>query len=202
MRSDGQAGMPAPIDPAVRAREFERLAEMLHKHPLTQSHLNEWIRLSPDRHYVLQDMFFGSIRWPRSIGRSSTGTLASGFGFKLRNHFNVYYVGAGGEVIDKDGYMNMPDPFASDVTDDADHYKIVYSGWYARYNLYVDRNELSVEINGPWTTPSPRLTHRFLLLKPPGFIFGSFDGRPIVLDEITIEQHLFRASEPSWAIKM
>ena len=56
-------------------------------------------------------------------------------------------------------------------------------------------------INGAWTTPSPRLTHRFLLPKPPGFIFGSFDGRPIALDEITIEQHLFR-SEPIWAIGM
>jgi hypothetical protein len=201
MAKGSNAVPPAPVDPAVRAREFKNLAELVRKHPLNQSHLDEWIRASADRHYVFQDMFFGSIRWSKSVGRSSTGTLASGFSLKLRNHFNVYYVGAGGEVIDKDGYMNMPDPDAWDVTDDADHYKVVYGGWYARYNLYVDRNELTVAINGAWTTPSPRLTHRFLLPKPPGFIFGSFDGRPIALDEITIEQHLFQ-SEPVWSVKM
>ena len=200
MAKGSNTAAPAPIDPAVRAREFEKLSELLHRHPLNQAHLDEWIRAAGDRHHVLQDMFFGTIRWPKSIGRSSTGTLASGFSLKLRNHFNVYYVGAGGEVIDKDGYMDMPDPNSWDVIDDADHYKVVYGGWYARYNLYVDRNELRVEIHGAWTT-SPRLTHRFLLPNPPGFIFGSFDGRPIALDEITVEQHLFR-SEPVWSIKM
>jgi hypothetical protein len=90
----------------VRAREFKNLAEMLYKHPLDQPRLDELVQVSTDRHYVLQDMFFRSIRWPKSIGRSSTGTSASGFSFKLRNHCNVYYVGAGGEVIDKDGYMD------------------------------------------------------------------------------------------------
>jgi hypothetical protein len=193
--------LPTPIDPAVRAREFKDLAEMLHKHPLDQPRLDAWVGVSTDRHYVLQDMFFGSIRWPKSIGRSSTGTLASGFSLKLRNHFNVYYVGAGGEVIDKDGYMDMPDPTTADVTDDAEHYKVVYSGWYAPYSLYIDRNELHVAINGAWTTPSPRVSHRFLLPKPTGFIFGSFDGHPIVLDEITVEEHLLR-SESAWSIKM
>src|SRR4029077_13176521 len=98
MATRSGAVLPAPIDPAVRAREFKGLAEMLHKHPLNQPRLDEWVDVSTDRHYVLQDMFFGSIRWPKSIGRSSTGTLANGFSFKLRNHFNVYYVGAGGEV--------------------------------------------------------------------------------------------------------
>jgi hypothetical protein len=69
------------------------------------------------------------------------------------------------------------------------------------YSLYIDRNELHVAINGAWTTPSPHARPRFLLPKPTGFIFGSFDGHPIILDEITVEQHLLR-SESAWSIKM
>ena len=69
------------------------------------------------------------------------GYLGDGFSLKLRNYFNVYYIGAGGEVIDKDGYMDMPDPDAWDATDDADYHKVVYGGWYARYNL------MSIETN-------------------------------------------------------
>ena len=58
---------------------------------------------SPERDGVFHDTFWGSIRWPKSLGRSSAKALADGFSMTLRNHFTIHEVGAGGADIGEDG---------------------------------------------------------------------------------------------------
>jgi len=160
--------------------------------------MDDWIRVSADRKQVFRCMFFGTIRWPKTIGRSSLPLLNSGFTLKLRNHFTLYTVGAGGEIIENDGYMDMPEPNLWDAPDDAEHYLVRYAGYYAKYSEIIDRNELSVTISGAWTSEL-HLTNRFLLLKPLGYVFGSFDCQVIVLDPITVERHLIQPV-PVWSV--
>lgn len=72
----------------------------------------------------------------------------------LKNHFTVYAVGAGDEIIKKGGWMNMSSPNVWDAADDETHYRVNYFGYYARYNLTVDLNELTFEIVGSWDNPT------------------------------------------------
>jgi len=192
---------PLPIlDNAVVTRELKSVRKLLDHPGPTQLAFDKWLTESPERGGVLHDTFWGSIRWPRSLGRSSAKTLSEGFSMTLRNHFTTHVSGAGGVDIVKDGWMEMPAPNMWDVADDSEHYRINYSGSYARYNLYVDRNELKVTIAGSWTNPS-KFGPRFLLPNPLGYWFGSFDGHPIVLDEITVESHLLRPV-PVWSVRI
>ena len=172
------------IAPSVLARELPDLRGVL-AHPFTQQTIDDWITGATGRDFLLKDSFFGCIRWLKSLGRSTAATLADGFSLTLRNHFTLYYAGAGGEVITKDGWMDMPAPVTWDTTDDEEHYRVNYWGHYAQLNPYVDRNELRAAIVGSWTNPSDA-AGRYLLPHPVGFDFGAFDGSVIVLDEITV----------------
>jgi hypothetical protein len=178
---------PSPITPDVRAREMADLVGVLAS-PFTQDSLDSWVAVSPHRPLVLRDTFFGRIRWPKSLGRPIAAQLSDGFLFRLRNYFVLYYVGIGGEVIEKRGFMDMPAPVANDVPDDTEHYKVVFSGYYAKLSTYVERNELMVTIVGAWSNPE-NLAGRYLTVDPLGYDFGAFDGSPIVLDEMTVIQH-------------
>jgi hypothetical protein len=187
MASTGNEPGLSPITPAQRAQEMAEVAKVL-AGPFAQDTMDKFVSASPERSSIFTDAFWGRIRWPKSVGRSLGPTLADGFTITLRNHFTLYYAGAGGEVITKEGYMEMPTPVVTDLGDDSDHYKVVFSGYYARLGLVVDRNELRVTINGSWTNPEA-LTGRYLLVDPYGFNFGTHDDSPIVLDEMTVVQH-------------
>src|SRR5215469_13728432 len=145
--------LPIMVNTVV-TRELKSLSKVLDHPAPTQVALDKWLTESPERGGVFHDTFWGSIRWPRSVGRSSAKTLAEGFSMTLRNHFTTHTVGAGGVDIVKEGWRKMPAPNMWDVADDSEHYRINYSGYYTRYNLYVDRNELKVAIAGSWTNPS------------------------------------------------
>lgn len=188
------------MDNAVVTREIKDLTKLLERPGPTQGFLDKWLIESPERSGVFHDTFWGSIRWPKSLGRSSPATLAEGFSMTLRNHFTIHIVGAGGSDIAKEGWMDMPAPYAWDVADDSEHYRVNYSGYYSRYNAFVDRNELRLTIAGSWTNPS-KVGPRFLLTNPLGYVFGSFDGHPIVLDEITVESHLLQPV-PVWSVRL
>ena len=187
---------PFPLGNKVIAAQITSLHKVLAS-PFTPGSIESWIKASAARQGIFHDTFFGCIRWPKSIGRSTGKSLADGFSLTLRNHFSIYEAGPDGEIIEKDGWINMPAPSMSDAADDDQHYRVNFSGNYAQYNLYTNQNELSVSIIGPWTNT---FAGCFLLPNPLGYIFGSFDGRVIVLDPITVEQHL-KQVVPVWSIR-
>lgn len=187
------------VDPAIRERELAAVASVL-AHPFTQADMDQWISAGRDRYNVFRDTFWGNIRWSKSIGRSAGASLADGFAFALEDHFASYGFGSDGiPVTTGEGLHQLPAPSAWDADDDADHYRVVYFGYYTQYNGFVDRNELKVTIAGTWTNP----THlpRYLLPSPLGFVFGSFDGSPIVLDDMTVEQHTLEPV-PRWVMQL
>lgn len=65
MAKSSQSDQFVPVDPAVRAREFLEISKLLnHPGPVTQSKMDDWIRVSADRKEVFRCMFFGTIHWP------------------------------------------------------------------------------------------------------------------------------------------
>lgn len=188
------------LDEAVVARELKDLTKLLERPGPTQGVLDKWVVASPERAGIFHDTFWGSIRWPKSLGRSSGANLWQGFSIALRNHFTIRSVIAGGGEVDREGYMQMAAPYLWDAADDSEHYRVNYSGTYARLNLNTDRNEVAVTIAGSWTNPS-RFGAHFLLPSPLGRAFGSFDGQPIVLDETTVELHVLQPV-PVWSVEL
>jgi hypothetical protein len=187
--------MPDHVDTMFKARELTDLAKRLTK-PFTQLTLDKWLSESPERARFFQDSFWGSIRWPKTLGRTP-GKLSDGFSLTLQNEFSEYTVGAGGEIIQNSGWIKMPTPNLWDAPDDETHHRVNYFGYYARYSLTTVANQLDVKIAGTWDNPTKFV--RYLLPNPLGWLFGSFDGHPIVLDEITVEQHLLTPKTP-WKI--
>lgn len=66
-----------PIDQKIRDSELVNLKELLAK-PFNQTTIDKWLGKSPERLKILQDSFWGTIRWPKSLGRPS-GNLSDGF---------------------------------------------------------------------------------------------------------------------------
>lgn len=165
--------------------------------PFNRAAFDKWAAHSVERSRLLRNAFLGSIRWPKSVGRAP-GSLASSFSLTLQNHFKIRQTGAGGEDLSEEGDMNMPPPSAWEAPDDEKHYRVNYFGYYATLNLYVLYNALNVKIVGSWDNPTKFA--RFLLPDPLGFWFGSYDGLPILLDEITVDQHFLTAGAP-WVVK-
>jgi hypothetical protein len=161
--------------------------------------MDEWIAASPDRYKVFRDAFWGNIRWPKSIGRSEGASLADGFSFTFEDHFIDGKATPGGSGEKEEGVHALPTPRLWDADDDADHYRVVYFGYYTEYNAHVDSNHLKVTIAGAWTNPAR--VPRFLLPNPLGYSFGSFDGSPIVLDDMTVDQHVL-IPVPRWSVKL
>jgi hypothetical protein len=193
--------VPLPIstivDLAIRERELSAVVSVL-AHPFTQSSMDKWVNEGPNRYKVFRDAFWGVIRWPKSIGRSASASLADGFSFSLQFHYFKLAVGAGGIPSIEEHWTPLPSPTAWEVEDDADHYRVVYFGYYNEYGQNVDNNELTVKTAGTWTNPSS--VARFLLLNPLGYTFGGF-GSPQVLGDMTVEQHILEAV-PRWSVKL
>jgi hypothetical protein len=185
--------MPDHIDGMLIARELADLKGRLTKQPFTHATLDKWLKEAPDRAKFFQNTFWGSIRWPKTLGRMP-GRLSNGFSLKLQNEFDIKSVGAGGEIIDKTGWIDMPSPSMWDADDDETHYRVDYFGSCAKKTLTTVTNRLEIKIVGTWDNPGKFA--RFLLPNPLGYSFGNFDGRPIVLAEATVEQHLLTPKQP------
>jgi len=189
----GQSRIPADFQARTLA-DVEKFTEK----PFNRAAFDKWVAHSTERSRLLRNAFLGFIRWPKSVGRAP-GSLASGFSLTLKNHFKTWKQGLGGEDLSEEGDMNMPPPGVWDAADDDKHYRVNYFGYYATVNLNVLYNELNVKIVGSWDNPSKFA--RFLLPSPLGFHFGSPDGLPILMDEITVDQHFLTAGAP-WVVKM
>jgi hypothetical protein len=186
-------------NPDVRRRELESLAGTF-THPFTQVNIDRWVAAVAGRDRLLHDCFWGTIRWPRSLGRTTSANLANGFSLRLQFQYADYNAGKSGDEPDEQDWRDLPTPAMWEAEDDSEHYRLIYAGSYIPLNVHVDKNRIDVTIVGKWTNPT--LLPRYLLPNPLGFQFSSVDGSPIVLEEITVEQHLLLAGVPRWAVKM
>jgi hypothetical protein len=174
----------AMLDPAVHSRELGGLRDELAGR-FTQASLDLWLSVSAGRFRALEDTFFGIIRWPKSLGRSVSGTLASGFSISGQYH-----------LIDPvtDGTIDLNDRWADLPPGRQSRVALLPTPLGARrhgeqHRAKVLANLLRIQIVGKWTHHITIAGPGYLLPDPLGFTFGSFDGKAIVLDEVTLTYH-------------
>jgi hypothetical protein len=194
MGSKGQS----VLDPRVRDEQIGALAADLAR-PFTADSIKSWLQVSKARERFFKDFYWCSLRWPRSIGRSAGASLVDGFSISAQFRAYDYSSAGGGSYPREESWRDLPAPLRWEADDDAEHYRVNLAGTYVEFGAHVDANRIGVQISGTWTNP----THiaRFLLPNPLGHYFGSFDGAPIVLDTIDIEQHLIKPVHP-WSVRM
>jgi hypothetical protein len=182
-------GRPSPfVDPKTKTKELRNLGHVL-KHPFTQSTINNWVGASGDRQKVAEDMYYGTIRWPKSVGRSTGPTLSQGFNVVcVAQQVISSHIAGGADKVDTLTITLAP-PLVWDVADDDEHFRVNYAGYGLRSHDIGDYNNLQVYIAGVWTR-QVRVTGRFLLPDPPGYYFRD-NGVPVVLPEITVREHRF-----------
>jgi len=185
-------GQRSPTPATVAAGDLQSLETLL-SHRLTDAALQDWLSAARSGFQALQDMFFGAISWPKSYGRSGSGTLASGFSIIGQFHA-IDPVDEGGGINPSDTWRPLDPVTLWDAPDDDTHHHVNYYGFYRRFNAYVLANKIDVKLTGRWTHPLQLVGPGYLLPNPLGFVFGRFDGRPIFLDEIVLDFHPILAS--------
>jgi hypothetical protein len=180
--STGHPSAPLP-DHVISSRDLHGLRDELSGR-FSQARLDVWLSVSAGRFRALEQTYFGMIRWPKSLGRTVAGTLASGFAISGQYHLiNPVTDGA----IDLNGHWaDLPPATSWDAADDDQHYRVNYFGNYMKFSAKVLANLLKIQIVGQWTHHITVAGPGYLLPDPLGFTFGSFDGKAIVLDEVTL----------------
>jgi hypothetical protein len=180
-------GRPSPfVDPRVKTKELGNLGHVL-ANPFSQSTINDWVGASSDRQKVAEDMYFGTIRWPKSVGRSTAPTLSQGFNLVCVARQTISsHVAGGADRLDH-LFVTLAPPLVWDVADDDEHFRVNYAGYGMRTHDIDDYNNLQVYIAGSWTGPV-RVTGRFRLPDPLGHYFYDL-GSPVALSETTVREH-------------
>ncbi len=107
---------------------------------LPSSTLDRWIGHSNARMSMLAGTFWGRIRWPKSIGKPSTPTLAEGFTIEHKYLFQTW-LPTGGGLSEVDNWLASPEPFKWDASEEPDHFGV---GYFAR--AASNSNVISVDV--------------------------------------------------------
>ena len=146
--------------------------------------LNEWVGVAAERESILQDMVFGTIRWPKSLGRSLGSTLASGFSVE-HWYLLMNWEDLGGTFVDISKWIRLPDAFAWDMDDDDDN-------WQVGFACVANRrwpNDVAVSFaeHQPWDVPvDSRFARTIRSIVPPEQFFLMGSSRFVVLETTTI----------------
>jgi hypothetical protein len=112
----GPSGRTLTHDPLVRSaattgedKELGNLGHVL-ANPFSQSTINDWVGASSDRQKVAEEMYFGTIRWPKSVGRSTAPTLSQGFNLVcVARQIISSHVAGGADRLDP-LFLTLPPP--------------------------------------------------------------------------------------------
>jgi hypothetical protein len=179
--------MPCDTDPDQDAHEGElkSLQELLVQ-PVTLPRLEDWISHAiDDRTKFMEDTVWGTIRWPKSVGRSLGPTLASGF---LVQHSFLemnWAVRADGTPQNLSKWVLSSEPSLWDMPGDDEHYQVCYMCRAKRPWL----NAVFVRFSDKQSWDSPlfiriRSTYRSLVAPKPYFTMG--EANHAVLEDATI----------------
>src|SRR5262245_50487511 len=84
----------------LRERAFTSLADTLRR-SLTTERLEEWSHVDEDlRASILDGRIFGTIQWPKAVGRSLGPSLSSGFSVDHAYHELNWEIGPDGQPAD------------------------------------------------------------------------------------------------------
>lgn len=153
-----------------RAPDLARFSQKLNG-KYSEARLRAWVNASAARRDSFEGLTFGTIRWPKSIGRPDSGPLAEGFVIDRLFYYDFWYIGLNGEIIEKDGWIRGTPPTVWDGKDDADHFRVNFL-----FNA-GSRNRVEVSFSkAGWQRPGKNVLQGYRWMHPRGFEFESDRG--------------------------
>jgi hypothetical protein len=171
----------------LREQAFQSLADVL-RGPLTVERLRAWSHEDEERRMSLLDgRIFGSIRWPKQVGRSLGGTLASGFDIRHDYHELNWELRPGGQPVETSRWRAGAPPSVWDLPDDAEHYQVGFACWGVK--PWENRVEVRLSDTQPWDTRFELEARRSYRLVVPAVQVLIMGGAPYgILDPMTVEE--------------
>jgi hypothetical protein len=150
--------------------------------------VEKWVRASPIRQNLFNDMAVGQIRWPRSLGRPDAPSLSDGFLIRTKFWADIWHIGLDGSIIvDLQGWLPGVPPDLRDGLSEPDHYSLSYL-FHSPVN---NDDKVEVEFSDvPWHHRGRSVHARQLYLSTHGYEFYS-DGNFITLPDITVDSRPF-----------
>jgi hypothetical protein len=169
--------MPSTIKPGTIIRETLTLQRDL-LNGLKTSELDRWIGESDIRKFVLQDMLFGRIRWPKSNGRPLSATLNEAFTI-LHWTLVIYVAESQDGPVETTSWASLPEPFKFDEPDDSEYYTV---GFFAQIPSPFPQRVQPTFTNGvAW----PHILAQYRTIDPFDWT-GSETGEPVFLPDFTV----------------
>jgi hypothetical protein len=175
--------MPPTVTPGTIIRETLTLQRDL-LNGLKMSELDRWIGESDIRKFVLQNMLFGRIRWPKSNGKPLSTTLNEAF--TILHYTMVIKVAElpGGGIVETISWASLPEPFKFDELDDSDHYTV---GFFAQIPLPFPQQIQPTFADGvAW----PHILTQYRSIDPFDWT-GSETGEPVLIPDFTVSLRLW-----------
>jgi hypothetical protein len=148
--------------------------------------IEKWVRASPIRQSLFDDVAVGQIRWPRALGRPDAPSLFDGFVITTKFWADVWHVGLDGSVVVDLGWTpGLPPDLREDVSK-PDEYCV-------RYLFHASENDNQVEVqfaDMDWHRPGRALQRKKLYLSSHGYVFQT-GGAFMTLPEITVDDRPF-----------
>ena len=172
------------VDDESNPEAFDEVAIAFHelvKTAVDARVVEKWVGRTEVRRSLFDDMAFGRIRWPRSLGRPDTPNLSDGFVVRAKFWADIWHIdGNGSVVVDLEGWMPGLPVDLLDNLSEPDHYSVRYLFSAAKQN--DNRVEVSLA-NVPWHRPARFQRPRHLYLSSHGFEFysgGTFVSLPTI----------------------
>lgn len=157
--------------------------------------VEKWVRGSPLREDLFDDLVVGTIRWPRTIGCPDSPSLADGFHISTSWWRDIWHLGLDGSTVtDFKGWM--PNDLAPNVRDglsEPDQYSLRYLFRAPGTSDPNGEPDVQVEVrlaDVGWKWPGRAAQHRQRFLSSHGFQFFRA-GRFLQLPEITVSAEPF-----------
>jgi hypothetical protein len=150
--------------------------------------VEKWVRASPIRQDLFDDMAVGKIRWPRSLGRPDAPNLFDGFVIRTKTWADIWHVGLDGSiVVDLLGWIPGIPSDLRDGFSEPDHYSVRYL-----FHASVDNdNQVEVQFSDlPWHHPGRSVHFPRHYMSWHGYQFFS-NGTFITLPDITVDGRPF-----------
>jgi hypothetical protein len=171
----------------LRDQAFQSLADVL-RDPPTVERLRTWTHEDDARRTsLLNGRIFGTIRWPKSVGRSLGATLSSGFEIRHDYHELDWELGPGGQPVETSRWRTGAPPSLWDLPDDAETYQVGFACWGVK--PWENRVEVRLADDQPWDTRFELEARRSYRLVVPSVQVLVMGGAPFgVLDPVTVEE--------------
>lgn len=89
--------------------------------------VEKWVSATAIRQNLFNDMVVGRIRWPRTLGRPQTPTLAEGFRIQSKVWIDIWHFGMDGSIIEDIQKWMPGEPVTTrDDFSEFDHYSVHY----------------------------------------------------------------------------